>query len=336
MYDNNPQSPRDIVVITGANGYLGSHLVAKALEAGYHVRATVREDRRGDELRDDLTRVGQASLENLEIVLAELDADAGWAGAMDGARFVLHAASPFPASAPAHEDEVIVPARDGALRVLRAARDAGVERTVMTSSYAAVGYSPKESASYTEADWTDSEGDLQPYIKSKVVAERAAWDFATANPGFELVVINPVGIFGPALGPKLSTSVGFVKAMLDGAMKSVPRQHFGVVDVRDTAALHLAALTHPAASGERFLAVADGPSVSFLDVARMLKESLGERASRVPDVEDVLSSDGSDAATIPLISNAKAKQVLGWVPRPVRETIVATADSLTGLGLVDQ
>lgn len=322
------------VVVTGANGYLGTRIVRDVLDAGYHVRATVRESRRGDELRRDLARAGQESLNRLDIVHTQLDADAGWAEAMAGARFVMHTASPFPMSAPNHEDEIIAPARDGALRVLRAARDAGVDRVVMTSSYAAIGYSPKSDPSYTEADWTDPRGTLQPYIKSKVVAERAAWDFVEAQGGMELTVVNPVGIFGPALGPKLSTSVAFIKAMLDGSLQSVPMQHFGVVDVRETAALHLEAMTHPDAAGERFLAVADGPAVSFLDVARMLRDSLGERASLVPDREETMSSDGSDPAQIPSISNAKARRVLGWSPRPVRETILDTAESLFALGVI--
>lgn len=324
------------VLVTGANGYLGTHITAALLREGYRVRAAVRTPERGEELLRDLRRTDTGTTNELEIVRAELDSDTGWDEAMSGARFVLHVASPFPTGVPEHEDELIVPARDGLLRVLRAARDGGVERVVVTSSYAAIGYSRTDNAEFTEADWTDVNADLQPYIKSKVVAERAAWDFVEREGnGLELVVVNPVGIFGPALGPKLSTSVNFVKAMLDGALESVPNQHFGVVDVRDVADLHLRAMTVPEAVGQRFLAVADGPSVSFLGVAQLLHDEFGDIAARVPLVKSDQSSDGSDPTLIPAISNAKAKAALGWQPRPVRETLLDTVRSLVELELSD-
>lgn len=336
MQADEPAVRNDEVLVTGANGYLGTHVVVALLEAGHRVRASVRSAERAAELAADLGRAGRDGSE-IRVVEAQLDADDGWADAVAGVRYVLHVASPFPAGTPDHEDEVVLPARDGALRVLRAARDAGVSRVVLTSSFAAVGYSPTSGghAVFTEEDWTDPADDLQPYIKSKTVAERAAWDFMAREGGrLELAVVNPVGIFGPVLGPRLSTSTGFVKAMLDGSLDSVPRQHFGVVDVRDAAALHLLAMTDPAAAGERFLAVADGPSVSFLEVADMLRESLGALGERVPRTEAAESSDGADPMQKPMISNAKARRLLGWRPRPVRETIVDTATSLEALGLV--
>ena len=324
------------VLVTGANGYLGTHTTAALLREGYRVRAAVRTPERGEELLRDLRRTDPGTTHQLKIVHAELDSDTGWDEAMSGARFVLHVASPFPASVPQHEDELIVPARDGLLRVLRAARDGGVERVVVTSSFAAIGYSRTDNAEFTETDWTDPTDDLQPYIKSKVVAERAAWDFVEhEGNGLELVVVNPVGVFGPALGPKLSTSVNFVKAMLDGALVSVPNQHFGVVDVRDVADLHLRAMTVPEAVGQRFLAVADGPSLSFLEVAQLLHDEFGDIAALVPLMQSDQSSDGSDSTLIPVISNAKAKAALGWQPRPVRETLLDTVRSLVELKLVN-
>lgn len=325
------------VLITGANGYLGAHITAALLDQGYSVRATVRSEARGAALREDLDRAGVQSAGKLDFAYADLSSDDGWVRAASAARYVVHVASPFPGGTPQHEDDVIVPARDGALRVLAAARDADVERVVMTSSFAAVGYSHKAVPSFTESDWTNPEDDLQPYIKSKVVAERAAWDFvAQQGEGLELSVVNPVGIFGPTLSTKLSTSVAFIKAMLDGSTESLPSQSFGVVDVRDAAALHLAAMTRSEAAGERFLAVADGPSVSFRDVAVLLHDELGSLASPVPLTEAAASSDGSDSSLAPVISNAKAKNVLGWEPRPVRETLLDTAMSLVELGLVSK
>lgn len=324
------------VLVTGANGYLGTRIVATLLDAGHQVRASVRGAARAAELASDLGRSGQDG-RRVRVVEARLDSDDGWAEAVAGVRYVLHVASPFPAGTPEHEDEVVLPARDGALRVLRAARDAGVSRLVLTSSFAAVGYSRKadDDAVFTEEDWTDPKDDLQPYIRSKVVTERAAWDFMAREGGaLELAVVNPVGIFGPVLGPRLSTSTALIKGMLDGTLDAFPRQHFGVVDVRDAADLHLRAMTAPAAAGQRFIGVADGPSVSFLEIAHMLRESLGEIGALVPRVEAVASSDGSDPVQVPAISNARAKRVLGWRPRPVRETVLDTATSLEALGLV--
>lgn len=336
MTDSNP-TPTGSVLVTGANGYLGTRIVAALLDEGYAVRAAVRHADRAAELLADLERSGRDVEGKVDYVVAQLDSDDGWADAVDGVTFVIHTASPFPASAPSDEDEVIVPARDGALRVLRAARDRRVERVVMTSSFAAVGYSPKPDGVYTEDDWTDPRDDNQPYIKSKVIAERAAWDFVQREgDGLQLSVVNPVGIFGPVLGPKLSTSIAFIKSMLDGSLRQVPAQHFGVVDVRDAAQLHLLAMTLPQAAGERFLAVADGPSVSFLDIANILHDSLGDAASAVPRSEAQTSSGGADSRTIPAISNAKAKRVLGWHPRPARETIVDTATSLLDQGIASR
>lgn len=323
------------VLVTGANGFLGTHTAAALLDQGYAVRASVRTPQRGADLQLDLHHDGVDIDGRLQVVHAELDSDEGWDEAVDGAQYVLHLASPFPGGTPDHEDELIAPARDGALRVLRAARDAGVQRVVLTSSFAAIGYSRKSDPTFTEEDWTDPEDDLQPYIKSKVVAERAAWDVVAAEGGdLELAVINPVGIFGPAWGPRLSTSVAFVKMMLDGSLNAVPNQHFGVVDVRDVADMHLRAMTDPAAPGERFLAVADEPSVSFLDVAQLLHDELGPAARHVPLKQANVSSDGSDPALIPVISNDKASSILGWRPRPVRDTLLDTARSLIDLGLV--
>ncbi len=213
---------------------------------------------------------------------ADLERDAGWADAVAGCDYVLHVASPFPANVPKHEDELIVPAREGALRVLRAARDAGVKRAVLTSSFAAIGYGHEpQQAPFDETSWTNPDGKgVSAYAKSKTLAERAAWDFIAREGGnLELAVVNPVGVFGPVLGPDYATSILLLQRMLDGAMPGAPKLQFGVVDVRDVADLHLRAMLHPAARGERFLAVA-GEFISVLDIAKVLKRRMGATAGR--------------------------------------------------------
>ncbi|WP_236791120.1 aldehyde reductase [Amycolatopsis sp. GM8] len=321
-----------LVVVTGGTGYLAGHTILRLLRDGYRVRTTVRSLDRAAQVR---AAVGS---DELEVVAADLSADDGWAAALKGADYVLHLASPFPAEAPANDDEVIRPAREGTLRVLAAAREAGVRRVVLTSSFAAVGYSATPRESYTEDDWTDPADPNTAYIRSKPIAERAAWDHVRENGGPELTVINPTGIFGPVLDGHLSSSVRLVKAMLTGAMPTVTPTYFGVVDVRDTADLHVLAMTHPAAAGQRFLATS-GKSVSFLQIARML----GDRITQLPaelTAEQVREGARTNPALreaarrlgwIPVIDTTKARTVLGWSPRTVEETIVDTADSLLAL-----
>jgi nucleoside-diphosphate-sugar epimerase len=281
-------------------------------------------------------------------VQADLQKEAGWAQAVMGCEYVLHVASPFPLGAPRHEDDLILPAREGALRVLRAARDAGVRRVVLTSSFAAVGYGHKNRrAPYDERDWTNLGAPLSAYVKSKTLAERAAWDFIARDGGsLELAVINPTAVFGPVLGEDFSTSIQILKAMLDGAIPANPRLQFGVVDVRDVADLHLRAMTDPAAKGERFLALA-GAAMSLAQIARVLKDNLGTLAARVPTrevpdwlvrlsalrnpaVREILPQLGQQKSA----SNEKARRLLGWQPRSNEEAILATARSLQQLGLL--
>ena len=233
------------VLVTGGSGFIGSHCILDLLRAGYSVRTTVRSPEREATVREQL---GAENAEALSFVTADLMADAGWADAVSGCDFVLHVASPFPLGPPKHEDDLIVPAREGALRVLEAARDARVKRVVMTSSFAAIGYgtSPRDTP-FSEEDWTNPDGDgVSAYVKSKTLAERAAWDFiASEGGGLELSVVNPVGVFGPVLGPDFSTSIQLVKRLLDGAMPGIPRVAYGIVDVRDVADLHRRAMTDP-------------------------------------------------------------------------------------------
>ena len=230
------------VLVTGGSGFIASHTILQLLAAGLRVRTTVRSlSREGDVramLKNGGSPPGSEAGSRLSFVAADLMGDAGWPAAVAGCEYVLHIASPFPSSMPKDENELIVPARDGALRVLRAARDAGVKRVVMTSSFAAVGYGHgQQEAIFTENDWTDpTQPDVMPYTKSKTLAERAAWDFiAREGAGLELAVVNPVAVFGPVLGPDYATSILLVQKMMDGAVPGVPRLCFGVVDVRDVA-----------------------------------------------------------------------------------------------------
>ena len=262
---------------------------------------------------------------------------------------MLHIASPFPSQVPKDEDELIVPAREGALRVLRASRDAGVKRVVLTSSFAAIGYGHAEGhAPFTEKDWTNPSGaDVMPYTKSKTLAERAAWDFIDREgAGLELAVVNPVGVFGPVLGPDYATSIMLIEKMLNGVLPGVPRMCFGIVDVRDVSDLHLRAMTNQAAKGERFLAVA-GDFMWLIEIARVLKEQMGEQARRVPvrQLPDWLVrlarfKDPAVKQIIPELGKWKngtsenAQKILGWSPRSREESGVATGQSLVRLGRV--
>ena len=318
------------VLVTGGSGYVGTQLIAALLRAGSPVRATVRSTAHASEVRTAVRR-GGADDAGLEIIAVDLTADDGWPAALSGCEEVHHVASPIPAVQPEDPDELIVPAREGTLRVLRAARDAGARRVVLTSSFAAIGYTPKPGAEFTEDDWTDPDTPgLAPYPRSKTIAERAAWDLMERDGGdTELVVVNPTFILGPSLTTGLRSSMLLIKVMLDGTMRVVPRARFGVADVRDVADLHMRAMAAPEAAGKRFLAVGDGPTTSYLEVAATLGRRLGALAARVPTQEAP-----GDELPRPIIHNERAREELGWRPRPVETTIVETAESLRDLGLL--
>jgi nucleoside-diphosphate-sugar epimerase len=337
------------ILVTGGSGFIGTHSLLQLLAAGHQVRTTVRSLKREGDVRAMLKEGGAEPRDRLSFYAADLENDAGWPEAVAGCDYVLHVASPLPPNVPKHEDELIVPAREGTLRVLRAARDAGVKRVVLTSSFAAIGYGQKErSTPFNEKDWTDPNGaDVAPYTKSKTLAERAAWDFlAKEGGGLELSVVNPVGVFGPVLGPDYSTSILIVQRMMDGSMPGCPQLYFGVVDVRDVADLHIRAMTHPAAKGERFLACA-GDFMSMLDIAKVLKARMGGAAKRVPSrqlpnwlVRLAALRDPALKLLLPELgkrknaTNEKAKRVLGWAPRSNEDALVATAESMVRLGLL--
>ena len=338
-----------MILVTGGSGFIGSHCILQLLAAGHQVRTTVRSISREGDVRAALAKAGADPADRLSFIAADLEKDAGWPEAVAGCDYVLHVASPFPPSIPKHEDELIVPAREGTLRVLRASRGAGVKRVVVTSSFAAIGYGhDSQKATYDETSWTDPNGpDVLPYIKSKAIAERAAWDFVAREGGsLELSVVNPVGVLGPVLGADYSTSILLVQRLMDGAMPGCPKLSFGIVDVRDVADLHIRAMTHPAARGERFLAIA-GDFLSMLDIAMVLKRRMGAAARRVPTwqlpnwlVRIAAMRDPAAKQILPELgkkknaTNEKARRLLGWTPRSNEECIVATAESLVRLGLL--
>jgi nucleoside-diphosphate-sugar epimerase len=335
------------VLVTGGSGFVGGHIILQLLAAGHVVRTTVRSLQREAAVRAMLENAGAKLADRLSFFAADLERDDGWPEAVAGCDFVLHVASPMPPVAPKSEDEVIVPARDGVLRVLRAARDAQVRRVVLTSSCGAIYYGhPLQKAPFDESSWTNLDGEMGAYVKSKAIAERSAWDFMAANGGaLELAVINPSGIFGPVLGADYSPSLDLVKRLMTG-MPGCPQLYFGVVDVRDVADLHLRAMTSPAASGERFIAVA-GECMSMLDIAKVLKARLGTAARKVPIrqlpnwvVRLAARFDPAMQQLLPLLGKVrnatsdKAQRVLHWTPRSREEAIVATAESLVKFGIV--
>jgi nucleoside-diphosphate-sugar epimerase len=333
------------VLVTGGSGFIGSQIILQLLAADYEVRTTVRSLAKEPAVRAMLEAAGADAAGRLSFIAAELESDAGWPEAVVGCEYVLHVASPLPPAPPKNAQELIVPAREGTLRVLRAARDGGVKRVVLTSSFAAIGYGHRPQIEpFTEGYWTDPSGQVGAYVKSKTLAERAAWNFITnEGGGLELSVINPVVVLGPVLSPDYSSSVLLIQRMLEGGMPGCPRLYFGVVDVRDVADLHIRAMTHPAAKGQRFLAVA-GDFVSMVDMAEILRRHLGPDARLVPtrQVPDWLVRMAAwRNATIREIlpelgkkknaSNDKARRVLSWAPRPAEECIAATGHSLIRL-----
>lgn len=345
---NNKQHNAILVLVSGGSGFVGSHAILQLLKEGYQVRTTVRSLSREAEVRAMIKEGGIAAGHQLSFIAAELSSDQGWQEAVEGCTYVLHIASPFIEKEPDNADELIAPARDGALRVLRAARNAGVKRVVMTSSFAAIGYGHQPTAQpFTENDWTDlSDKHLSAYVQSKTLAERAAWDFMTREGGaLELTVINPVGIFGPVLGPDYSGSIKLIQLLMEGKMPRLPHLYFDTVDVRDVALLHVLAMTDPSAKGQRIIA-SSGQSTGLKEIAELLRSKLGSEADLVSTKEmpdwlvrfaALFSKDAAqivhDICKVRKSSNSKAKTLFNWIPITNDELIVESAQSLLRLGL---
>ena len=332
------------VLVSGGSGYIAGFLIRQLVTEGWNVHTTVRSLAKEAGVRK-LLAVDDS---RLKFYAADLNADAGWTEATAGCSHVVHVASPLPMGVPKHADELIVPARDGALRALRAAKAAGVRRFVMTSSVAAIAYGRGPGVHhFTEADWTalDRPG-LTPYIQSKTVAERAARDWIAAEGGaIEFCTINPSVVLGPVWSGDHSASLMLVKKLLDGSIGACPDIGFGVVDVRDVADLHVRALVAPAMAGERF--IASGPFMKLWDVAQVLRARLGPQAHKVtqrklPDwlvraaavFNPLARAVMGELGSVRNQSAAHAQAVLGWQTRPAEESIEDAARSLIALGVV--
>jgi len=336
------QTQMSTVLVTGGSGYLGGWCVVELLRRGYRVRTTVRDLSREAEVRARIAPEVDVG-DKLSVLAADLSSDDGWEQAVNGCDYVMHVASPFPPVQPKDPDELIVPAREGTLRVLRAALGAGVERVVVTSSVAAVGGSTsRASEPLTEETWTDADNPkLTPYTRSKTIAERAAWDFAREQGALEkLAVVNPGAILGPVLSDDRSFSLELIERLLKG-MPGTPRLGYSIVDVRDVADMQIRAMTVAEAGGERFIAVNEFWWMS--EVAAVLRDRLGADAPKVPKraVPDLLVRgmaifDPSIRSIVGQLgrrvemSSEKARTLLGWSPRPVEETVVDCAQSLIG------
>ncbi len=332
------------VFVSGGSGYIAGFLIRQLIAEGWMVHTTIRNLAREAEVRASLG----VDNSRLRFFAADLMSDDGWAEAMAGCSHVAHVASPLPADKPSHEDELIVPAREGALRALRAAKAAGIRRFVMTSSMAAIAYGHGEGKSvFTEADWTDpTSPDAYPYVRSKTIAERAARDWVAAEGGdMEFVTVNPSLVLGPLQSGDFSTSLEAIKKLLEGSMPGMPNLGFGIVDVRDVADMHVRCLTAPNLAGERF--ICSGPFLMLDEVAAILRAGLGPQARKVPRLKLPNWLVRIAARFDPVIGQVigelgkrrespanHAREVLGWVPRPAEESILDTARDMIRLGIV--
>lgn len=331
------------VLVTGGSGFIAGHCILHLLEQGFLVRTTVRSLAKEGSVRAVLADAGMVKGDDLGFVAADLTHDDGWRDAVAGVDFVLHVASPVQPGHVENADDLIVPAREGTLRVLRAARDAGVKRVVLTSAFHAVGWGhPHDDRTFTEKDWTLLDGPgVDAYGKSKTLAERAAWDFMASEGGsMELATMLPVAVMGPVMGRDISGANHLVAMMLDGKMPGFPHLFIPIVDVRDVASAHILAMKASGAAGERFL-LSNGPAIAMKEIGAAIRAKLGEAATRVPtrSIPDLVVRLGAlfsvrfraiapDLGYAKKTSNEKARRVLGWTPRDPHEAIVAAAESM--------
>jgi dihydroflavonol-4-reductase len=331
----------ETVLVTGGTGYLARWCIRLLLERGYDVHTTVRDQSAEAGLRSLVS--ADADPGRLRAFAVDLLRDDGWKQAADSCEYVLHVASPFPPAQPKNPDELIVPARDGTLRVLGAAYAAGARRVVVTSSIAAIRNTGTSEAGrpFTEQDWASSSNSAAtPYDRSKLAAEQAAWDYAreTGHTG-QLSVINPGAIIGPLLGPRRTYSLQTIERLVTGSMPAIPRLGFPFVDVRDVAELHLLAMTDPGAAGQRFIGT--GAFRWLTEVAAILRSELGPDGAKVPTrqapdwlIRLISRFDPGVRTFVDELghrvdySAAQAETRLGWTPRPVAESVADCARSI--------
>jgi nucleoside-diphosphate-sugar epimerase len=323
----------DQVLVTGGTGFVARWCIVQLLERGYRVRTTVRDLGKEQTTRKAVGAVIDAD-DRLSFFAADLLAEDGWREAVEGCRFVVHPASPLGGTP---DDTLIATARDGTLRVLRAAVDADIDRVVVTSAANTASFTDYRQPGVTdETLWTDPDAPgIGGYRRSKTLAEQAAWAFIDTSAGTtELTTILPGAIFGPILAADNRSAVDTIARMLRGEMPQVPRMGLEVVDVRDVASAHVLAMTVAAAGGERFLAT--GEVLWLPDIARLLRERLGAGAARV--ATDVFEDDEALVELVPGIgrrnihTTAKAHRVLGWTPRPAVDAVLDCARSLIAFG----
>ena len=334
------------VLVTGASGFIGMHCILQLLDQGYQVRGTVRSAAKGEHLRQTL-QPHSAHTQNLTFAEADLLQDAGWAEAMSGCDFVLHVASPLPLAEPKDENDLIRPAVEGTLRVLRAANEASVRRVVQTSSVAAVLHGHDRNRVFDESDWTNLDNPVAAYPKSKTLAEKAAWEYVNQpEVTLELATINPSYVLGPVLdAQKTSASAEVILTILRRQYPGTPRLNFAVVDVRDVAAAHIAAMTTPEAAGKRFICSSE--NIWMQEMAQALQAQFGPQGYKIntrglPDflLRIVALFDKKVALVVDnlgqvnRLSNKQIKEVLRWQPRPAKEAVIAMAQSFIDLNAV--
>lgn len=330
------------ILVTGASGFIAIHTIVQLLEQGYKVRGTVRSMAKEAEVRESVSKFVQ-KIHQLAIVKADVEQDVGWQEAMQDVEYVLHVASPFPLKEPKHEDELIIPAVQGTLRVLRFAHDANVKRVVQVSSNAAVSAGHAgENRTFTEEDWSNIENKIGAYSKSKTLAERAAWDFINGMENknkMEMVAINPPFVLGPVPNKNYNTSSELIRTYLLRQVPGTARIKIAVVDVRDVASAILLAMEVKEAAGNRFL-VSSG-DLWTKEIADILHEAFAKRGYKIPTlllpsfvVRLVALFDPKVAALVKSldwdykISNEKAKRILNWNPRSPKEAVLSMAESL--------
>ena len=334
----------ETVLVTGGTGFIGLHCLQQLLDKGYKVRTTIRSESRKQEVMDAMKK-HSSNCENLEFFIADLLNDDGWSEAVNGSKYVLHVASPFFLGEPENEDVFIKPAVEGTLRVLKACADADVQKVVLTSSFAAVGYGhPREKEVYTEEDWSSVDGEISPYAKSKTLAEKAAWEFVEnleESKKFELTVINPVAVTGPMLTSDIGSSNDFLLKLISGSMPACPKIHMGYIDVRDVAKAHIFSMTEEKTNGERIIVSEN--EMFFAEVGKTLNEA-GFKKSPTKEMPNflvkIMSLFVGELKTLLSalnrkgdIDKTKAKSFFNWDYISTEQSVTETAQQLQDMGL---